>query len=252
MQEITLKKLHEDCRGVISSFKYKGKEVIFISFVKYAARGGHCHSCDNDHFVLHGSLLYKETDLKNPDEEIKKVLVAGDRANVKAGMPHLLIAREESLIVENKKIDSETTNYEPYRKIVDEFIKRHAEDDLENKEITMKKINGDNRGYLQLVEFGDKEFLVSFSFKGAPRGGYYHDVERWHLVLDGSFLFKEVVDGKESERVIKTGDLVAVKPGIPHIFIALEDTLMIEFSKEKCVMTKYESYRKIVDEFFKN
>lgn len=114
----------------------------------------------------------------------------------------------------------------------------------------LEGISNDKRGHLNLLRFSDYEALLSFTAKGKSRSGYYFKVERVYIVLSGSFQYTEKVmpNGKETKKIIKTGDHFTVMPGNAHIFTALQDSYMIEFTpnaKEKIEMIPYKPYREI-------
>jgi len=118
--------------------------------------------------------------------------------------------------------------------------------------IKLVGISDGKRGFLKLLKFDDYEALISYTVKGKSRSGYYFKVDRIYIVLFGSFLYRErnMTNGIEVEKVIKTGDHFTVKPDNAHVFTALEDSYMIEFSpesKEKIEMIPYEPYRKICE-----
>ena len=117
---------------------------------------------------------------------------------------------------------------------------------------TLEEISVDRRGYLKLLRFGDYEALVSFTVKGNSRSGYSFKIDRVYIVLSGSFEYSEknLNDGKETKKIIKTGDHFTVKPGNAHMFTALEESHMIEFTpgtKVKIGMIPYKPYREICE-----
>lgn len=123
---------------------------------------------------------------------------------------------------------------------------------VESDLIKLVKINEDKRGILQLLKFNDYEALVSYTVKGKSRSGHYFKVDRVYIVVSGSFLFRErnMDTGIETEKIIKPGDYFTVKPGNAHVFTALEDSYMIEFTpnaKEKIEMIPYHPYREICE-----
>ena len=118
--------------------------------------------------------------------------------------------------------------------------------------LELLKIHEDKRGLLELLKFDNHEAVVSFTTKGKSRSGYYFKVKRVYTVLLGSFLFREtnIKTNNEKKWVIKTGDHFSVKPGYAHMFTALEDSFMIEFTpnaKEKIEMIPYKPYRDICE-----
>lgn len=118
--------------------------------------------------------------------------------------------------------------------------------------VKIEKISVDKRGVLQLVKFNNREALMSYTTKGKSRSGYYFKVDRVYVVLSGSFLFRErnMKTDEEKKKVIKTGNHFTVRPGRAHVFTALEDSYMIEFTPnatEKIEMIPYEPYRKFCE-----
>mgnify|MGYP001605181505 FL=1 len=119
-------------------------------------------------------------------------------------------------------------------------------------DVKLVELNDDKRGFLKLMGFGDYEALVSFTVKDKSRSGYFFKVDRVYVVILGSFLYRvrNMKDGAETEKIIRAGDYFTVKPGNAHVFTALEDSYMIEFTpnvKEKIEMIPYEPYRKICE-----
>lgn len=118
--------------------------------------------------------------------------------------------------------------------------------------VKFEEISSDKRGFLKLLKLVDYEALVSYTVKGKSRSGYYFNVDRIYVVLSGSFLIRErnMNTGVETKKTIKTGEHFTVKPSNAHIFTALEDSYMIEFTpgaKEKIEMIPYEPYREICE-----
>jgi hypothetical protein len=116
----------------------------------------------------------------------------------------------------------------------------------------LEEVPADKRGYLKLLKFGEYEALLSYTLKGKSRSGYYFKVDRVYIVLSGSFEYmeKNIENGNETKKIIKTGDHFTVKPGDAHMFTALEDTYMIEFTpgvKGKIEMIPYKPYREICE-----
>lgn len=122
---------------------------------------------------------------------------------------------------------------------------------MNQEELTIEEIHRDNRGFLRLIKFKGKEYLLSYTLKGASRGGYFFKRDRIYAVLNGSLLFREMnlQTQKEVEKTIKTGDHFTITPGNAHLFTALEDSFMIELTpdaEEKAEMIPYEPYRKLI------
>ncbi|MFH0711277.1 MAG: hypothetical protein V1944_01745 [Candidatus Aenigmatarchaeota archaeon] len=112
----------------------------------------------------------------------------------------------------------------------------------------------DRRGKMYYFKFKGKNHLIIFSVKGAPRGGHYHRKDQTHIILSGSF-FLRVINVKtkkvEVQKKIKSGDVVTIKAYRSHLFVALEDSLMIEYWKGNYKSIDYPPERKIVKDFLK-
>ena len=118
------------------------------------------------------------------------------------------------------------------------------------RDITFKKIHEDARGKLYEFSFNGKNFLLVTYVKGAPRGGHYHEFDLPHVVVSGKFLCRELnlETNEESEFEIKPGDVVNVRAKIVHMFIALEDGIMLELKPDNLAVD-YPPWRKIVEDF---
>lgn len=123
MTSFSVEKIHEDKRGEMFVGKIGDNEVLIMHSVKGAPRGGHFHDSEQIHCVMHGSFEYREYDPKT-GKEIKKILRAGDSVKIPAGNTHLLIALEESILVEVKKSDTQTKDFPEWRKIVQDYMNR--------------------------------------------------------------------------------------------------------------------------------
>ncbi|TAL48128.1 hypothetical protein EPN87_01305 [archaeon] len=124
----------------------------------------------------------------------------------------------------------------------------------------LKELKQDTRGEICLLIFDKFEAFVSHTKKGVSRSGYYFkpnkDIagapSRIYVVLRGRFLYREkdMASGNEVEKEIKTGDHFSIMDNHAHMFTALEDTDMIEFTPGatgKIEMVPYQSYREIVE-----
>jgi len=107
----------------------------------------------------------------------------------------------------------------------------------------------DKRGWIEKINIGDNVCWISFTKKGYGRGGDVHNGRQYNVIIKGSFLVKELHEGIERETVVATGRLITIQDGIPHVFIALEDTWMIEWHEFPLPPFKekkyYEPYRKL-------
>jgi len=91
-----LKKVHEDKRGsiwVIKDFLGPGKEYSILEIKKGAARGGCLHSKDEYYSIIKGKVKVM---MGNKEWEA----LAGESGKFPAGVPHVFIGLEDSIISE--------------------------------------------------------------------------------------------------------------------------------------------------------
>jgi quercetin dioxygenase-like cupin family protein len=121
--KVTISKAHEDKRGAIWTIGFQGKNYEIFEVVRGAIRGGHYHKSDSSYFVIHGKILYRDI---NPDmlsSERELILKKGDIITISAGIAHLVIGMEDSLVLESLEGEFESIHYPPYRKLVEEYLK---------------------------------------------------------------------------------------------------------------------------------
>jgi len=118
---LDIEKIEEDPRGCVYSGDFNGKNFQIFSFKKDAPRGGHYHNLETTHFILYGSLELR-TKSKDGEKEDIKIVEAGEVVIIKPWKIHIFIAKEDSLILELREEGFETFEYQPYRKMVNEFI----------------------------------------------------------------------------------------------------------------------------------
>ena len=112
-----------------------------------------------------------------------------------------------------------------------------------------KLVNSDERGEIQVAEVDGISYWLSYTRKGFGRGGDIHEGWQYNAILKGSFtVYLKPLDGDEM-RTYRAPMVVTMPPEMPHVFIALEDSYMIEwhdhelppFSKKRY----YEPYRRL-------
>lgn len=120
---LEFKKLTEDVRGKILFMSYDGKKSLNIAEIKKGfARGGHYHPYEQYHVILSGKIEYREENLDTKEEQIQ--IVNGYKIiKVPPNTAHLLIALEDTLFFESFDKDYVATDYQKYRKIVEERMK---------------------------------------------------------------------------------------------------------------------------------
>lgn len=112
----------------------------------------------------------------------------------------------------------------------------------------IKKINQDERGEIWKIESRKKTIFLSKTFKDFARGGDIHRGKQFNCVIEGSFRVLMKYPDKEKEIILKGGNLAIIPKEIPHVFIALEDSVMIEWHQFPLPPFKekryYEPYRR--------
>lgn len=118
---------------------------------------------------------------------------------------------------------------------------------------SFRKIHEDKRGEIFLGRIGNKEFSVIYSVRGAPRGGHFHNMSQLHFIAHGKFAFRELntKTGKETKRILQTGDYVDIKARRPHLLTALQDSVLLEVKKVGTKTIDFPEWRKIVNGFLK-
>lgn len=119
--KLNLEKQIDEVRGMINFFSFGDKKIHFVETRKGYARGGHYHSFPSIHILISGLIEYQEEHIENNQEHIKKIQ-APAIINTPANFAHLIIALEDSLFVEIFEKSYEATNYNKYRKIVNEKL----------------------------------------------------------------------------------------------------------------------------------
>ena len=111
-------------------------------------------------------------------------------------------------------------------------------------------VSCDERGYMIKCRFHNKIIWVAFTKKGFGRGGEQHPITQYSLIINGKVMIKMMFHTQEIEKVYINQDLIIIPEKIPHVMIALEDTLSIEWHDGELPPFKdkvlYEPYRKLV------
>lgn len=112
----------------------------------------------------------------------------------------------------------------------------------------LSKIHSDDRGSVRIItgkEIGHPEISILTAKKGYARGGCVHDKsDEYMVVVSGSVIYQI---GDKTHR-FKVGDSCIIPKGTPHYFVALEDSVVLEWGatlEEK--LKKHKAFRKIVD-----
>ncbi len=105
------------------------------------------------------------------------------------------------------------------------------------KEILGTKRWEEERGaFVQIAYREEMRHLVMFEIKkGFSRGSHYHQKkEEVFYIFQGEIraIFKDIDTNEREESVLGVGDKIRVRPRCGHVFVALEDTLVVEYSPQ--------------------
>lgn len=115
------------------------------------------------------------------------------------------------------------------------------------KMLVFNKVHQDKRGDIYVFNLGEREFLIFFTKKGALRGGHFHDLREYGVVLEGKIERRLMYDEREEIEIFYEGDLGVVPPKIPHLVKALSDCWVLEWHEYPKNRVNYEPYRKLVE-----
>ncbi len=83
----------------------------------------------------------------------------------------------------------------------------------------------ENIGHLALFEIK----------KGFSRGGHYHDKkEEIFYIFEGALraTFLDIDTEQKEEHLLRKGNRIRIKPRCGHLFVGLEDSLVVEYSPQ--------------------
>jgi len=120
---IGIRKVGEDTRGKSYLLDVGGTQFAHIAtFNAGASRGGHFHKEPEKIVVLDGELDYFLTDMKCK-KEFRGSISEGETLNIEGGVAHLITAKTDAWVI-GIIGEVESTNYDPYRKVVEEFLSK--------------------------------------------------------------------------------------------------------------------------------
>ena len=107
----------------------------------------------------------------------------------------------------------------------------------DTREIPGAKRWDEERGeFVQVAYREEMRHLAVFEIrKGFSRGNHYHEKkEEIFYILDGRIraTFLDMDTREKEEKVLEKGDKLRIKPRCGHIFVALEDTRVVEYSPQ--------------------
>src|SRR4030043_442926 len=107
----------------------------------------------------------------------------------------------------------------------------------DRREVPGAKRWEEERGeFVQIAYQEEMRHLVIFEIKkGFSRGSHYHEEkEEIFYIFDGKIrsILMDMDTLQKEEKILEKGDKIRLKPRCGHIFIALEDTLVVEYSPQ--------------------
>lgn len=107
----------------------------------------------------------------------------------------------------------------------------------DTREIPGAKRWEEERGeFVQIAYQEEMRHLVVFEIKkGFSRGNHYHQKkEEIFYIFDGKIrsILMDMDTLQKEEKILEKGDKIRLKPRCGHIFVALEDTLVVEYSPQ--------------------
>jgi len=101
----------------------------------------------------------------------------------------------------------------------------------------------DARGVIQDILPGPLDQVTEiFTIAGAIRGNHIHEhTTQWAYVVSGRMLFAHIEDDGVHEKTCAAGELVKESPGSPHAWKAVEDTVVLVFTRGPRSGENYES-----------
>jgi len=107
----------------------------------------------------------------------------------------------------------------------------------QTREIPGAKRGDEERGeFIQVAYQEEMRHLALFEIRrGFFRGSHYHEKkEEVFYVFQGKMraVFLDMDNQEKEEALLEKGDKIRIKPRCGHIFMALEDTLVVEHSPQ--------------------
>jgi len=120
--KLEFKKSYSDIRGIILFCSFGKSSLHFVKTKKGFSRGGHYHKFKSDHILLQGKIEFKEFNINTNSEQIR-ILSAPITISVEPNVAHLLTALEDTIFLEFFDSEYSSTDYTPYRTIVEKNMK---------------------------------------------------------------------------------------------------------------------------------
>jgi hypothetical protein len=120
--------------------------------------------------------------------------------------------------------------------------------------VSIEKAHSDDRGEIYHIKLDDgSQFNLLITKALSYRAGDEHPNNQYDLVLKGEVLFTQLENRfSDQERnkynVVKNNELIELPKFIPHLFLSLTDSIVLEWWDGPFESKYYQPYRKFVDE----
>jgi hypothetical protein len=117
-------------------------------------------------------------------------------------------------------------------------------------ELRFEKEFEDVRGKILFLSRGSEKIHFIDTKKGFARGGHYRKIEYDIFIISGKLEYREENEktGQEQIKTVTAPVALHVFANTANLFIAVENTLLVETFKEESERVNYLKYRKIVEE----
>lgn len=116
------KPLHSDCRGEIRRYNIDGTKFNILTTKAGALRSGDYHPNTQYNIILKGRL---EITLRQDGRDVVMEKDPNELIEIPPNTPHLFKSLTESVIIEWWSGPFEVQYYEPYRKLVEDYLKKN-------------------------------------------------------------------------------------------------------------------------------
>ena len=111
-----------------------------------------------------------------------------------------------------------------------------------------KLVHEDARGQIYVFKINNQGYGLSINQKGAMRGGDFHPVPQYNLILQGKMKITQWIDEKDVVTIAGPNELVVIQPGIPHLFESITESVMVEWWEKDNQSEAFPRYRDEVKE----
>lgn len=111
----------------------------------------------------------------------------------------------------------------------------------------------DHRGKIFRLTFDNGKFVnIIYTKAFKYRSGDYHTSDQYDLCVDGKILITERENlnsdrERDKNTVVNENELIVIDKEVPHLFLSLTDSIVVEWWEKKFDAKYYKKYRDIVD-----